>query len=80
MTVGLCTADYHTLSTGKTNSHSLPLSCPFTEFLFDRFSYKVTMGDHVEDLAEIKVYNTYCFPLVHRATHLNREGNQVGEV
>ena len=65
---------------GKTILHSLPLSCPFTEFLFDQFSYKVTMADHVKGLAEIKVYNIYYFSLAHRASHLNREDNQVDEV
>lgn len=76
MPVGLSNADLTLM--GKPIFHLLPLTCPFTEFLlFDQLSYKITLGEHIKGLAEIKMYNIHCFLLVHRAIYLNREENQV---
>ena len=38
-----------------------------------------TVGHCIEGFAKAKVSDTHCLPLIHRASHLIREGSQVGQ-
>lgn len=52
---------------------SRPVNYPFTEVLFDQFSSKVTLGEFLKGLEEVKV-TIHSFLLVHRSRHLSRDG------